>query len=205
MIEIPFEGIYIKRVCSFFLAKEGKMSFPKKSFFRLTLVLPLVILLIFTFCLLKQGESAEQRGSGEKVNLAKYEKDFMAHLEGLFSELRAHFMDGDFEEMADLLVDRTVLYMPTGKRITTKGELLTFLKERKSPDVFDLRFTLEFSKVFMVAEPIDRGMDTIDAIGHSIITYHIIEKKGEAITNTTGSAEYDAPHPKKCVWGKTEG
>jgi hypothetical protein len=189
LILIPCEEFYIKTVY--------------KSFFRLTLVFSLVVLLIFVFCLQKRGESAEQRGSEEKVNLAKYEKDFMAHLEELFSELRAHFMDGEFKEMADLLVDRTVLYMPTGERITTEGELLKFFMDRKKPDVFDLRFTLEYSKVFMVAEPIQKGEETIDAIGHSIITYHIIEKKkGEAITNTTGSAEYDAPHPKKCVWGK---
>lgn len=180
------------------------MSLPKKSFFRLTLILSLVILFIFAFSLQKQAESAVQEGSEEKAKMAKYEKDFNAHLEGLFAELRANFKEGDYEKIAYLLVDRTVLFTPTGERITVKGDLLNYFKGTKRAKVIDLRFTLVFNKVFMVAEPIDKDKDTIDAIGHAIITYHLIEQTGETTTNTTGSLAYSARHPSRCVWGKSE-
>lgn len=181
------------------------MSLPKKSFFRFSLILPLVILLILVFTVQKQGMSAMQEGPGEKAKIARYEKNFNGHLGELFADLTAHFKDRGYEEMADLLVDRTVLYTPSGERITTKGEFLTFFKQAHRPEVIDLKFRVVCSKVFLVAEINEEEEDPIDAIGHAIFTYHLITKRGETITNQDGSGEYGARHPSSCVWGGPPG
>jgi hypothetical protein len=179
---------------------EGKMSLPKKSYFRLSLILPLVILFIFVLTVQKQGESAVQEGR-KSWTLKELQKGFDDYLDGFFGQLSSHFKERNFEDMAELLANSTVLYTPQGKRITTKGEFLKFFMGEWRPEVIDLKFKVVCSEVFEVADPIEKGQETIDAIGHAIFTYHIIKKTGETISNQEGSGGHGAEHPSSCIWG----
>lgn len=61
-------------------------------------------------------------------------------------------------------------------------------------------FTLKYHYVSEVADPMEQPdpQDTIDAVGHAIIDYDLINpKEGGTITNQTGTLILSAPHPRK--------
>ncbi|KKN18719.1 hypothetical protein LCGC14_0953060, partial [marine sediment metagenome] len=100
--------------------------------------------------------------------------------------------------------DNTILATPQGERLKGKDSLARFWRKEKQRGVIDVDFTLKYYYVIKVADPIEQPdpQDTIDAIGHAIIDYRLINsKEGIILTNQTGTLTLTARHPRRCTWG----
>ncbi len=181
----------------------------QKLLFHFTKAIALVILFCFIFIYQAQGEKAVKEKAKdmevvtieeEVVDVAKITALFVVYIEELFDDLESAFENSEFDKMADLLGDNTVLATPQGKRKKGKANLKKFWKKQKEEGITELDFILKEYYVSEVAEPIEQGEDTIDAIGHAIIDYRLITKKGGALTNRTGTLTLDERHPRICEW-----
>jgi len=137
-----------------------------------------------------------------QIDIKHYEEEFKKDIEErVFVELGKKFEESKFDEMADLLGDNAVLTTPQGKRLKGKGNLSKFWKKEKEEiGVTDVKFNLKYHYVTEVADPIEQGEDTIDAVGHAIIDYHLISPKEGGTTNKTGTLTLSERHPRRCVW-----
>ena len=184
----------------------------QKLLFRFTKAIALVILLCFTFSSQAQGEKAVKEKANDVAEITAqieyYEKEFEKDIkERLFVELKKEFKEPipRFDKMADLLGDNTILATPQGERLKGKDSLSRFWRKEKERGVIDVDFTLKYHYVIKVADPIEQPdpQDTIDAIGHAIIDYHLINpKEGGTLTNQTGTFILSEKHPRRCVWGE---
>jgi len=181
----------------------------QKLLFQFTKTIALVILFCFTFSYQAQGERAVKEKAKDvaeitvKIQEKDYEKEFEKFIKELFVELQKEFKELHFWEMADLLGDNTILTTPQGERLKGKGSLSRFWRKEKERKVIDVNFTLKHIYVIKVAGPIelDSKEDTIDAVGHAIIDYHLITSKvGGVLTNHTGTLTLNAQHPRTCEW-----
>ena len=182
----------------------------QKLLFQFTKAIALVILLCFTFSYQVQGEKAvKEKAKDMAVIIAQpdikhYEEEFKKDIEErLFVELKKEFKKSKFDKMADLLGDNTVLATPQGERLKGKDSLGRFWKKEKERGITDVDFTLKYHYVSKVADPIelDPKEDTIDAVGHAIIDYHLkTVNEGGTLTNQTGTLIFSARHPQKCIW-----
>ncbi len=182
----------------------------KKLLFQFTKAIALVILFCFTFSYQAQGEKAVQEKAKDvaeitaQIDIKHYEEEFEKYIKKrLFVELKKAFKESKFDKMGDLLGDNTILATPQGKRLKGKDGLSRFWKKEKGRGVTEVDYTLKYRYVSIVAEPIEQPdpQDTIDAIGHAIIEYHLITlKKGGIQTNRCGSLDHSARHPRSCVW-----
>jgi len=134
----------------------------------------------------------------------KFEKDIE---ERLFVELKKEFKKPKprFDKMADLLGDNTVLSTPQGERLKGKDSLSRFWRIEKERGITDVDFTLKYHYVSIIEDPIeqpDNPQDTIDAVGHAIIDYHllVIPKEGGILKNKTGTLTLNRRHPRRCEW-----
>jgi len=110
--------------------------------------------------------------------------------------------------MADLLGDNTILVTPQGERLKGKDSLSRFWRKEKQRGIMYVDFTLKYHYVTEVVDPIEQPdpQDTIDAIGHAIIDYHLIyPKEGGSLTNQTGTLLIIPLHPRRCTWGPGPG
>jgi len=171
----------------------------QKLLFQFTKAIVLVILLCFTFSYQAQGEE-------EVVDMAKIRAQFVMYIEELFDDLESAFENSEFAEMADLLGNNAILVTPQGRRIRGRGNLIRFWRNQKEEiGITDVKFYLEYHYVTEVADPIelDPIEDTINAIGHAIIDYHLNTiNGGGTLTNRTGTLTLSAGHPWRCVWGR---
>jgi len=183
----------------------------KKLLFQFTKAIALVIMFCFTFSYQAQGDEAVKEKADDVAGITAqiefYEKEFEKDIkERLFVELKKEFKEPQprFDKMANLLGDNTILATPQGERLKGKDSLGRFWRKEKERGVIDVDFTLKYHYVIMVADPIEQPdpQDTIDAIGHAIIDYHLINRKeGGTLTNYTATLTLCAPHPRRCEWG----
>ncbi len=184
------------------------MSTQQKLLFRFTKAITLVILFCFTFSYQAQGEKAVIEKADDVTYFTSqiefYEKEFEKDVkERLFLELKEEFKDLRFDKMADLLGDNTILATPQGERLKGKDSIARFWRKENKRGVMDVDFTLKYHYVSIVADPIEKldPKDTIDAVGHAIIDYHLINStEGETLTNQTGTLTLSLRHPRKCTW-----
>lgn len=184
----------------------------QKLLFQFTKAIALVILLCFTFSFQAQGEKAVQEKAKDvaeitaQIDIKHYEKEFEEYInQKLFVKLKKAFKESKFDKMGELLGDNTILATPQGERLRGRDNLSRFWKKQKDRGVTEVDYTLKYRYVSVVADPIvqDPPEDTIDAIGHAIIDYHLITlKKGGTLTNRCGSLDHSTRHPRSCVWGE---
>jgi len=180
----------------------------QKLLFQFTKVIALVILLCFTFNCQAQGEKAVKEKMNDVAEITPqigyYEEEFEKHIkEKLFVELKKKFEEFKFDKMANLLGDYTILATPQGERLKGKDSLSRFWRKEKERGVIGVDFILKYHYVIMVADPIEQPdpQYTIDAIGHAIIEYRLINLKGEEIlANQRGILIIILSHPRLCVW-----
>jgi len=182
----------------------------QKLLFQFTKAMALVMLLCFIFICQVQGKKAVKEKANDMAEITAqiefYEKKFEKDIkERLFVELKKRFkeIEPGFDKMADLLGDNTILVTPQGERLKGKDSLARFWRKEKYQGVMDVDFTLKYHYVIMVADPIEQPdpQDTIDAIGHAIINYHLINpKEGGTLTNQTGTFTLTLRHPRICEW-----
>jgi len=182
----------------------------QKLLFQFTKAIALVILFCFTFSCQAQGEKAVKEEASNVAEITGqiefYEKEFENDIkERLFVELKKRFkgIEPGFDKMADLLGDNAILTTPQGERLKGKDSLARFWRKEKKQGVIDVDFTLKYHYVSQVADPIEQPdpQDTIDAVGHAIIDYHLITDKGEGtLTNKTGALTLSLRHPRRCTW-----
>jgi len=183
----------------------------QKLLFQLTKTISLVILLCFTFSYQAQGEKAVKENADDVAEITGqivyYEGEFEKYIKHrLFLGLKKAFKEFKFDKIGNLLGDYTILATPQGERLKGKDSLSRFWRKEKEQGVIDVDFTLKYHYVTMVADPIEQPdpQDTIDAIGHAIIDYHLINlKEGGILTNECGSLIFCTPHPRVCVWDPT--
>lgn len=174
----------------------------KKLLFHFTKSIALIILLCFTFSYQAQGEKAVQE-KAKDMEVSKIEEGFVQYIETRFVELKKAFKESKFDKMGDLLGDNTILATPQGKRLQGKDKLRKFWKKEKEKGITVVDFILKHHYVSEVADPIEQPdpQDTIDAVGHAIIEYHLITvKKGGTLTNQTGTLIKSGRHPRRCEW-----
>ncbi len=177
----------------------------QKLFFQFTKAIALVILFCFTFSCQAQGEKANDV-AGITAQIEYYENEFERHIkERLFIKLKKEFkgLEPGFDKMADVLGDNIILATPQGERLRGKDSLARFWRKEKERGITDVDFTLKYHYVIMVTDPIEQPdpQDTIDAIGHAIIDYHLINsKEGGILTNQRGTFILSEKHPRKCTW-----
>jgi len=184
------------------------MSTQQKLLFQFTKVITLVILFCFTFSCQVQGEKAVKENTDDAtditIQIEYYEKEFEKDVkERLFLELKEKFKELRFDKMAVLLGDNTVLATPQGERLKGKDSIARFWRKENKRGVIDVDFTLKYHYVSEVADPIEQPdpIDTIDAVGHAIIDYHLINPtEGGTLTNQTGTLTLSLRHPRKCTW-----
>ena len=184
----------------------------QKLLFQFTKAIALVILFCFIFIYQAQGEKAVKEKAKdvevatieeEVFDVAKITAQFVVYIEELFDDLESAFKNSEFNEMADLLGDNTILATPQGKREKGKANLSKFWRKQKEKGITEVVFNLKEHYVSEVAEPIelDPIEDTINAIGHAIIDYRLITIiGGGTLTNKTGTLVLSARHPQKCTW-----
>jgi len=180
----------------------------QKLLFQFTKAIALVILICFTFSCQAQGEKAVKEKAndvaGITAQIEHYEKEFEKDIkERLFVELKKEFKESRFDKIADLLGDNTVLTTPQGERLKGKDSLGRLWRKEKERGITDVDFTLKYHYVIKVADPVEQPdpKDTIDAIGHAIIDYHLINiKEGGTLTNQTGTLVLSEKHPRRCEW-----
>jgi len=181
----------------------------QKLLFLFTKTIALVTLLCFTFSYQAQGEKAVKEKADDvteiTIQIEYYEGEFEKYIkERLSVGLKKAFKEFKFDKMGNLLGDYTILATPQGERLKGKDSLSKFWREEKERGVIDVDFTLKYYYVTMVAVPIEQPdpQDTIDAIGHAIIDYHLINlKEGGTLTNECGSLIFCPSHPRRCEWG----
>jgi len=183
----------------------------QKLLFQFTKVIALVILFCFTFSYQAQGDEPVQEKAKDvavitaQPNIKDLEEGFMAYIEEKLVALEREFEKPKprFDKMAELLGDNAVLATPQGERLQGKDSLERFWRKEKGRGVTQVDYTQQIRYVSIVAEPIklDPEEDTIDAIGHAIIDYHLITVNGGGtLTNKTGTLTLNARHPQKCTW-----
>ncbi|MCK4795017.1 MAG: hypothetical protein KAV87_65415 [Desulfobacteraceae bacterium] len=182
----------------------------QKLLFQFTKAIALVILLCFTFSYQAQGDEAVKEKANDMAEITAqiefYEKEFEKDIkERLFVELKKEFKEPRprFDKMADLLGDNAVLATAQGERLKGKDSLSRFWRKEKERGIIDVDFTLKYHYVSEIADPIEQPdpQDTIDAVGHAIIEYHLINpKEGGTLTNQTGTLTLSLRHPRSCVW-----
>lgn len=187
------------------------MFIQKKLLFQFTKAIALVILLCFTFSYQAQGEKAVQEKAKDvaeitaQIDIKHYEEEFEKYIKEKLAKLKKEFEKPKprFDKMADLLGDNTILVTPQGERLKGKDSLGRFWRKEKKRGVTLVKFNLKYHYVSEVADPIelDPEDDTIDAIGHAIIDYHLITpKEGGTLTNKTGTLTISGRHPRRCEW-----
>ena len=137
------------------------------------------------------------------AQIEHYEQEFEKYFkERLFVELKKEFIESRFDKMADLVGDNTILATPQGERLRGKNSLSRFWRNEKERGVMDVDFTLKYHYVSEVADPIEQldPQDTIDAVGHTIIDYHLISPTEGGTTNQTGTLTLNLRHPRSCEW-----
>ena len=201
----------------------------QKLLFQFTKAIALVILFCFTFSCQVQGEKALQEKAKDmkattieevvtavavspvvdmaeitaQVDIEDLEEKFVEYIEALFDDLEGKFRESEFDEMAELLADYTILATPQGKRLKGKWNLSKFWRKVKNNGTTEVDFTSLLHYVSEVTEPIEQGEDTIDAVGHAIIEYRLITlKKGGTLTNQKGTLALNRRHPRICEWGE---
>lgn len=185
----------------------------QKLLFQFTKAIALVILFCFTFSYQAQGEKAVKEKAKDvavitaKIDIKHYEEEFEKYIKEKLAKLKKEFEKPKprFDKIADLLGDNTILATPQGERLKGKDSLGRFWRKEKERGVTDVDFTLKYHYVSEVVDPIelDPEEDTIDAIGHAIIEYHLITpKEGGTLTNQTGTLTLSRRHPRDCVWGR---
>jgi len=180
----------------------------QKLLFQFTKAIALVVLFCFTFSWQAQGEKAVKEKADDVAEITGlieyYEGEFEKHIkERLFVELKKALKEFKFNKMAYLLGDYTILATSQGERLKGKGSLSRFWRKETERGVIDVDFILKYHYVIMVEDPIEQSdpQDTIDAIGHAIIEYRLINlKEGEILTNQTATLTLNARHPRDCVW-----
>ena len=187
------------------------MFIQQKLLFQFTKAIALIILFCFTFSYQVQGDEAVKEKAEDVAEITgqiEYlEEGFEKYIKKLFVELKKEFKEPrpKFDKMADLLGDNAILATPQGERLKGKDSLSRFWRKEKERGVIDVDFTLKYHYVSKVADPIEQPdpQDTIDAVGHAIIDYHLINRKeGGTLTNYTATLTLCAPHPRVCVWGR---
>ena len=183
----------------------------QKLLFQFTKAIALVILLCFIFTYQAQGEKAVQKKAKDvaeitaQIDIEHYEKEFEKYIKKrLFVELKKAFKESKFDKMGELLGDNTILATPQGETLKGKDKLSKFWKKEKEGGITEVHYTLKYRYVSIVADPIVQPdpQDTIDAVGHAIIEYHLITlTEGGTLTNRCGSLDHSARHPRVCVWG----
>jgi len=183
----------------------------QKLLFQFTKVIALVILFCFTFSCQVQGEKAVKENADDATYITAqieyYEEEFEKDIkERLFVELKKEFKEPipRFDKMANLLGDNTILTTPQGERLKGKDSLSRFWRKEKERGVMDVDFILKYHYVIMVADPVEQPdpQDTIDAVGHAIIDYYLINSKEVGIlTNQRGTFILSKKHPRMCEWG----
>ena len=172
----------------------------KKLLFQFTKAIALVILLCFTFSYQAQGEKAVKE---KAKDMAEITAQFVEHIEALFDDLEGKFEESEFDEMAELLADYTILATPQGKRLKGKWNLSKFWRKVKAGEEVTVKFTLQRHYVSEVTEPIELPdeQDTIIHVGHAIIEYQLITpEEGGTLTNKTGTLTVSLRHPRMCIW-----
>ncbi len=182
----------------------------QKLLFQFTKAIALVILFCFIFSYQVHGKKAViEKANGVTditAQIEYYEEEFEKDIkERLFVELKKEFKEPipRFDKMANLLGDNTILTTPQGERLKGKDSLSRFWRKEKERGVMDVDFILKYHYVIMVAEPIEQPdpQDTIDAVGHAIIDYYLINsKKGLILTNLMGTFILSGKHPRMCTW-----
>ncbi len=182
----------------------------QKLLFQFTKTIALILLLCFTFSYQAQGEKAVKEKADDVADITAqmeyYEQEFEKVIkERIFVELKKEFKEPRprFDKMADLLGDNAIITTPQGERLKGKDSLGRFWRKEKEREVIDVDFTLKSYYVSKVAEPIEQPdpQDTIDAVGHAIIEYHLINRKeGGTLTNQTGTLTLSLRHPRSCIW-----
>jgi len=178
----------------------------QKLLFQFTKAIALVILFCFTFSYQAQGENAvKEKAKDVAVITAQpqydYEEAFENAVEGRLENLVEKFEESEFDEMADLLGDNTILVTPQGKRLKGRNTLGRFWREEKRRGVIRVEFIIIHRRAIEVADPIEQGENTIEHVGHAIIDYHLITVNGGGtLTNQTGFLTLSLRHPRKCTW-----
>jgi len=182
----------------------------QKLLFQFTKAMAFVMLLCFIFICQVQSKKPVKEEANDMAEITAriefYEKEFEKDIkERLFVELKKRFkeIEPGFDKMADLMGDNAILVTPQGERLKGKGSIARFWRKEKYQGVMDVDFTLKYHYVIMVADPIEQPdpQDTIDAIGHAIIDYHLINPiEGGIVTNKTGSLSLTERHPRRCEW-----
>jgi hypothetical protein len=181
------------------------MSERQKKVFRISLILPFLLLICVIFCVQKNSQGTVNLKSDEAL-LKKYKNSFGEYLEtNVFATLKNAFKTGRFDDKRALIAERTVIFSPQGERYTGRVELEQYFAELKKMEVTDLLFTINHVEVFLVEDPIEKGDHTINAIGFGIWSYQIIkEKSGEIISVDDPSGSTDSRHHSACVWEPDE-
>ncbi len=181
----------------------------QKLLFRFTKAIALVVLFCFTFSYQAQGEKAVQEKAKvaettAQIDIEHYGKEFEKYIKKrLFVELKKAFKESKFDKMGELLGDNTILATPQGETLKGKDKLSKFWKKEKERGITEVDYTLKYRYVSVVADPIEQPdpQDTIDAVGHAIIEYHLITLKEEGtLTNRCGTLDHSARHPRRCEW-----
>lgn len=188
------------------------MSKRQKSFFKITVIIPWIIMICIVFSLQMQCENGDQEKpkrealSAEKV--LQMEMKFNNDLQQkVFTHLKDRFNGRDYKGMAERLVeyhDKISLYDLTGKKMIEEQEIINFWAKAAENRVTELDFTILSLRVIPVAEPIEleppNNENTIIATGHAVFVYRLIKNTGTAVTNQIGSGSYNSPHPSRCEW-----
>jgi len=182
----------------------------QKLLFQFTKAIALIIMLCFTFSYQARGEIAVKEKADDMAEITAqieyYEGEFENYIkEIVFVGLKKEFKEPQprFDKMADLLGDNTILATPQGERLKGKDSLSRFWRKEKERGIIDVDFILKYHYIIKVADPIEQPdpQDTIDAIGHAIIDYYLINpKEGRILTNQIGTLILSARHPRVCVW-----
>ena len=178
----------------------------QKLLFQFTKAIALIILFCFTFSYQAQGEKAvKEKAKDVGVITAQqeydYEEEFENEVEDRLENLAEKFEESEFDVMADLLGDNTILVTPQGKRLKGRNTLGRFWREEKKRGVIRVEFIKIHLRAIEVADPIEQGENTIEHVGHAIIDYHLITVSGGGtLTNRTGFLTINLLHPRICVW-----
>lgn len=132
------------------------------------------------------------------MNLEEAKAGARKKIEEDYMELRRNFEADNFEAMADILGEYTVLISPQGERLQGKDSLARFWKGEKKVGVAALEFDLKHLHVREIKDVIkkEKPEDNIVHVAHETSEFRLITES----KNCTGDWQRPLLHPNKCVW-----
>ena len=181
------------------------MSKQQKRIFRLTMILPFLLLICVVLCLQKSSESAAKYESEQDI-IKKYEKSYTMFLnDKVFPYLNDVFSGADYDKKNDLIGERTAFYTHEGERLSGVVQIRNYFRGLRKIDITELKFSIKHVEVIMFEEPVHEDKYVFDAIAFGIWTYELKKEiDGKMITVDDPGGETDSRHHSSCEWEPEE-